>query len=193
MEYNTVFCCLLRMFWRGTIRRNLKMVLAVLMCRTAIWKVPVLRWNVFWVLGRVSLRLLGILWEFQKPEKEFLSSLLFDDVELVVVPQSPGHFLIGHIVTVLVVSPETRQSVGVDHSEHQVVLVLPSDVFLVTIVTQQLIHIVPQQSALWDTAVGFVQCAPWLLSTGQIKRLRDDSLCLRRAVNLVVKRWGDSC
>lgn len=83
--------------------------------------------------GRVSLRSLGVLWEFQKPEgrqrrdnnnkcvclcgkrqeenetkrkgqtpeEKFLSSLLFDDVELVVVPQSPGHFLIGHIVSVL--------------------------------------------------------------------------------------------
>lgn len=37
----------------------------------------------------------------QRPEEEFLSSLLFDDVELVVVPQSTGHFLISHIVSVL--------------------------------------------------------------------------------------------
>lgn len=37
----------------------------------------------------------------QRPEEEFLSSLLFDDVELVVVPQSTGHFLICHIITVL--------------------------------------------------------------------------------------------
>ena len=37
----------------------------------------------------------------QRPEEEFLSTLLFDDVELVVVPQSTGHFLIGHIVSVL--------------------------------------------------------------------------------------------
>lgn len=36
-----------------------------------------------------------------RPEEEFLSSLLFDDVELVVVPQSTGHFLIRHIVSVL--------------------------------------------------------------------------------------------
>lgn len=39
--------------------------------------------------------------EGQRPEEEFLSSLLFDDVELVVVPQSTGHFLIGHVVSVL--------------------------------------------------------------------------------------------
>lgn len=49
----------------------------------------------------------------------------------------------------LVVSPETCQSIGVNHPEHQAALVFPSDVFLVTVVTQQLIHVVPQQSALW--------------------------------------------
>lgn len=49
----------------------------------------------------------------------------------------------------LVVPPETCQSIGVDDPEHKTVLVFPSDVFLITIVTQQLIHIVPQQSALW--------------------------------------------
>lgn len=174
------------------IRGNLKKVFTELMCRTAVWDVPALRRNVFRGLGRVSLRLFASLWEFQKPEEEFLSSLLFDDVELVVVPQSPGHFLIGHIVTVLVVSPETRQSVGVHHPEHQGVLVLPSDVFLVTIVTQQLIHVVPQQSAIWDTAVGFVQGAPWLPSTGQVERLRDDSLCLGRTL-LVGEQRRDSC
>lgn len=134
----------------------------------------------------------------RRPEKEFLSSLLFDDVELVVVPQGPGHFLIGHVVSVLskeitqhncvlqhllwlhvpffavflfsppfpvfifpvnggtqapgahlVVSPETCQSVGVNHPEHQAVPVFPSDVFLVTVIAQKLIHIVPQQSTLW--------------------------------------------
>lgn len=37
----------------------------------------------------------------KKPEEEFLSSLLLDDVQLVVVPQSTGHFLICHIVPVL--------------------------------------------------------------------------------------------
>lgn len=50
----------------------------------------------------------------------------------------------------LVVSPETCQSIGVDHPKHQAVLVLPSDVILVTVVAQQLIHIVPQQSALYS-------------------------------------------
>lgn len=113
----------------------------------------------------------------KRPEEEFLSSLLLDDVQLVVVPQSTGHFLIRHIVPVLgkkkkettrhwgrffshkmkqtdlgaylVVSPETCQSIGVNHPEHQAALVFPSDVFLVTVVTQQLIHVVPQQSALW--------------------------------------------
>lgn len=35
------------------------------------------------------------------PEEEFLSSLLFDDVQLVVVPESTGHLLIRHIVSVL--------------------------------------------------------------------------------------------
>lgn len=52
--------------------------------------------------------------------------------------------------THLVVSPEMRQSIWIHHSEHKVVLVFPSDVFLVTIITQQLVHIVPQQSALWS-------------------------------------------
>lgn len=37
----------------------------------------------------------------QRPEEEFLSSLLFNDVEFVVVSQSPRHFLIGHIISVL--------------------------------------------------------------------------------------------
>lgn len=37
----------------------------------------------------------------ERPEEEFLSSLFFDDVELVIVPQSTGHLLIGHIVPVL--------------------------------------------------------------------------------------------
>lgn len=37
----------------------------------------------------------------QKPEEQFLSSLLFDDVEFVVVPQCTGHFLIGHVFSVL--------------------------------------------------------------------------------------------
>lgn len=36
-----------------------------------------------------------------RPEKEFLSSFFFDDVQLVVVPQSAGHLLIRHIVSVL--------------------------------------------------------------------------------------------
>lgn len=40
-------------------------------------------------------------WRNDRPEEEFLSSLLLDDVELVVVPQSTGHFLIGHVVSVL--------------------------------------------------------------------------------------------
>lgn len=52
--------------------------------------------------------------------------------------------------THLVVSPEMRQSIWIHHSEHKVVLVFPSDVFSVTIITQQLVYIVPQQSALWS-------------------------------------------
>lgn len=36
-----------------------------------------------------------------RPEEEFLSSFFFDDVQLVVVPQSTGHLLIRHIVSVL--------------------------------------------------------------------------------------------
>lgn len=39
--------------------------------------------------------------EKQTPEEELLSSFLFDDVQLVVVPQRTGHFLIGHVVSVL--------------------------------------------------------------------------------------------
>lgn len=37
----------------------------------------------------------------QRPEQEFLSSFFSNDVQLVVVPQSTGHFLICHIVSVL--------------------------------------------------------------------------------------------
>lgn len=37
----------------------------------------------------------------QRPEEEFLSPFFLDDVQLVVVPQRTGHFLIGHIVSVL--------------------------------------------------------------------------------------------
>lgn len=127
----------------------------------------------------------------QRPEEKFLSSFLFDDVQLVVVPQSSGHFLIGHIASVLlkeiahfniyspfmvhvllfclfiyvfvfsvkwaaqtlgahlVVSPETCQSIGVNDPEYKAVLVFPSNVFLITIIPQQLIHIIPQQSAVW--------------------------------------------
>lgn len=123
-----------------------------------------------------------------RPEEESLSSFFFDDVQLVVVPQSTGHLLIRHIVSVLsydikcltpdtgsfflcssprvlvyvceasftnrathlVVSPETCQPIWIHHSEHMVLLVFPSDVFLVTFITQQLVHIVPQQSALWS-------------------------------------------
>lgn len=110
------------------------MVLAELMCRTAVRKVSVLRRSVFWGLAAVGQRFLDVLWEFEKPksgereegmsinvnvgfgekregerqrgktkrpEEEFLSSLLLDDVQLVVVPQSTGHFLIRHIVPVL--------------------------------------------------------------------------------------------
>lgn len=36
-----------------------------------------------------------------RPEEEFLASFFFDDVQLVVVPQSTGHLLIRHIVSVL--------------------------------------------------------------------------------------------
>lgn len=118
-----------------------------------------------------------------RPEEELLASFFFDDVQLVVVPQSTGHLLIRHIVSVLsydikcltpdtgsffscvlyvceasftnrathlVVSPETCQTIWIHHSEHMVLLVLPTDVFLVTFITQQLVHIVPQQSALWS-------------------------------------------
>lgn len=169
------------------------MVLAELVWRTAVWKVLILRWSVFWGVDRVSQRFPDVLWEFQKSEEEFLSSLLFDDVQLVVVPQSAGHFLIRHIVSVLVVSPETCQSVGVNHPEHQAVLVFPSDVFLVTVVTQQLIHIIPQESALWDAAVGFVQWAPQFLSAGEVEWLLDDALCLGRTLNLVVGQRGHRC
>ncbi len=58
-----------RRLWRSTVRGNLKMVLTELMCRTAVWKVPILRWRVFWRLGGVSLRFPVVLWEFQKPEE----------------------------------------------------------------------------------------------------------------------------
>ena len=51
---------------RSTIRRNLEMVLAELMCRTAVWKVLVLRWSVFRGLSGVSQRFPDVLWEFQK-------------------------------------------------------------------------------------------------------------------------------
>lgn len=125
-----------------------------------------------------------------RPEEEFLSPFFFDDVQLVVVPQSTGHLLIRHIVSVLlydikcltpdtgsfffflcsspwvlvyvceasftnraahlVVSPETCQPIWIHHSEHMVLPVFPSDVFLVTFITQQLVHVVPQQSALWS-------------------------------------------
>lgn len=190
------FCfvfCLWRRLWRSAIRGNLKMILAEIMCRTAVCKFHILRWGVLRGLGRISLRSPAVLWEFQKPEEEFLSSFLSDDVQLVVMPQSTGHLLIGHVVSVLVVSPETCQSVGVDHPEHQAVPVFPSDVFLVTVVTQELIHIVPQQPALWEPAVGFVQWTPWLLSTGEVERLLDDALLLGRALSLVVEQRGDSC
>lgn len=153
--------------WRwlrgSSIRGNLKMVLTMVLC---IWKISVLRRSVLWGLCDVTLPFPDVVWKFQKPEEELLSSLLFDDVELVVVSQSTGHFLVRHIVSVLVISPETCQSVGVNYPKHQAVLIFPSDVFLVTVITQQLIHIVPQQSALWDAAIGFLQQAPWLLSTG---------------------------
>lgn len=158
------------------------MVLTEVMHRTALWKV--LRWSIFRGLSRVSQSFLVVLREFKKPEQEFLSSFFFDDVQLVVVPQSTGHLLIGHIVSVLVVSPKTCQSIGVDHPEHQAVLVLPADVFLVTIIAQKLVHVIPQQPALWKTAVGFVQRGPWLLSVGQVERLRRDALCLGRTLNL---------
>lgn len=36
-----------------------------------------------------------------RPEEELLSSFLFDDVQLVVVPQCTGHFLIRHVISVL--------------------------------------------------------------------------------------------
>lgn len=182
-----------RRLWRSTIRGNLKMVITELMCRTAVCKVLVLRRSVFWGLLRLSLLFPDVLWGFQEPEEEFLSTLLFDDVELVVVPQSTGHFLIGHIVSVLVVSPETSQPIGINHPEHQAVLVLPSDVFLVTVITQQLIHVVPQQSALWDAAVSFVQWAPRFLPARQVERLLDDALCLGSTLNLFWKRCRDSC
>ena len=38
---------------------------------------------------------------YMLPEEQFLSRLLLDDVELVVVPQCAGHLLIGHIGSVL--------------------------------------------------------------------------------------------
>ena len=60
----------------------------------------------------------------------------------------------------LVVPPEACQSVWVDHSEHQAVLVLPPDVFLITVVTQQLIHVVPQQPALWRWLEQDNTCCP---------------------------------
>lgn len=39
--------------------------------------------------------------EREGPEEQLLSSLLLDDVQLVVVAQSTGHFLIGHVVPIL--------------------------------------------------------------------------------------------
>lgn len=201
---NNLFCCIVlraydtlfllwRRLWRSTIRGNLKMVITELARRTAVWKVPILRQCVVWRLGRVRQRFPGVLRKFQEPEEEFLSSLLFDDVQFVVVSQCTGHFLVGHVVSVLVVSPETCQSVWVDHPEHQAILVFPSDVLLVPVITQQLIHIVPQQSAVWDAAVRFVQWAPWLLFAGQVEGLLGDALCLGRILNLAVGQCGDYC
>lgn len=167
------------------------MVLTEFMYRTAVWKVPILRWSVLWGQGCLNLLLLDVLWEFQKPEEQLLPSLLFDDVELVVVAQSSGHLLVGHVVSVLVVPPETCQSIWVHHPEHQALRVFPSDVFLVTVITQQLIHIVPEESALWDAAVGFVQRTPRFLSIGQVERFLDDAFCLGRRLNSVLGQRRD--
>lgn len=202
-----------RSLWRSAIRGNLKIVLTDIKCGTArvpVWRWGAFWWfsrvrllfpDVLWEFQKpdqsqrggdndnLACCCDGKDWQSvsskkgQKPEEEFLTALLFDDVELVVVPQSTGHFLVCHIVSVLrkrdhtpsgtcmspyiniwvtdeshrttvcthlVVSPETCQSIGVDHPENQAVLVFPSYILLVAVVTQQLIHIVPQQSTLWQ-------------------------------------------
>lgn len=40
-------------------------------------------------------------WEEQRPEEELLPSFLFDDVQLVVVSECTGHFLICHVISIL--------------------------------------------------------------------------------------------
>lgn len=39
--------------------------------------------------------------EEQRPEEELLSSFLFDHVQFVVVSQRTGHFLIRHVISIL--------------------------------------------------------------------------------------------
>lgn len=58
-------------------------------------------------------------------------------------------FILGTVIH-LVVPPEPCQSVGVNYTEHVAVRVFPPYVALVALITQQLVHIVPQQSALWS-------------------------------------------
>lgn len=184
------------------------MILTELTYRTAVCKVSIFLWTMFWGLSRVGLLFPDVLWEFQKPERSqtkhnnnqspdfselksengwkrkeaqtwrgvFVLALFWwcwacsNDAK-------PGTFsrrsyylcsvrrdhLSSRDICVfvlpidhrdkdayLVVSPQTCQSVRINHPEHQTVLILPSDVFLVAFITQQLIHIVPQQPALWQ-------------------------------------------
>lgn len=62
--------------------------------------------------------------------------------------QGSGHFLIGHVCSVLMVSPQSSQSVGIHYPEYFRFFVLPSDEVFVPAVRKQLIDVIPKQSTV---------------------------------------------
>lgn len=55
----------------------------------------------------------------------------------------------------LMVSPESGKPIWIHNSEDLGVLIFPSDVGLIPGVTEQLVHIIPQQPAVYDGAQPF--------------------------------------
>lgn len=50
--------------------------------------------------------------EEDTPEEELLSSFLLDDVQLVVVSQSAGHFFVRHVVSILLDKDQEVQTLS---------------------------------------------------------------------------------
>lgn len=83
-----------------------------------------------------------------KPVRKFLSLLFLYNSHLVVVTEGSWHLLIGHVGSILLLSPKLSYFLLIVDTENSFFFVFPADVWFVRVFSQQLDDEIPEKSAI---------------------------------------------